>query len=207
MADIIRVGKTYHHGNLREVLIQASIAILRSQGGGGLTLRAVAGLAGVSQTSVYRHFTDKQDLLAAIAERGFRLMHTYINEAIELHIGDSAREFRAAGEAYFHFAVDEKECYKLMFSSSCPFDQEKFPDLHTAGAMAFAQLVGLVAKCQQSGLFRAGHPQFMALQVWSAVHGLAMLQIEGQLNCVNVPEVSFENLSNDLFDTLVKGLG
>src|SRR5271154_4409043 len=99
---------TYQHGDLKEALVQAGLQLLTEGGGEGLSLRAAALLAGVSHAAPYRHFADKDALVAAIAERGFRLLTRSMNDevarAARAHVQVRAR-LRAAGAGYVRFAL------------------------------------------------------------------------------------------------------
>ena len=109
-------GKTYHHGNLRTALLTASLALIRKEGLHGFTLREVARRAGVSHNAPYRHFRDRSDLLAAIAEDGFNRLTTKIRAASSK--GDSHLErLRLAGIAYVQFGLDRPEEFNVMFST------------------------------------------------------------------------------------------
>src|SRR5437867_11394050 len=81
----------YHHGNLREALVEAATALLDAEGPLGVTLRGAARRAGVSQTAPYRHFRDKGALLASVAEKGFRDLDRTMKEAARAHPADPLR--------------------------------------------------------------------------------------------------------------------
>src|SRR6266404_4482934 len=108
-------SKPYHHGNLHAALLKASLALIRKEGLHGFTLREVARRAGVSHNAPYRHFRDRSDLLAAIAEDGFNGLTARIRE--EASKGDSHLErLRLAGIAYVQFGLDRPEEFNVMFS-------------------------------------------------------------------------------------------
>ena len=168
----------YHHGDLRRALLQAAVRTIHSHGVGGLTLRGVGSTLGVSRTALYRHFTDKAALLAAVAAEGFRMLREQTLRAWE-DGGRGLRGFEAMGVAYVRFALTHPSHYRVMFGA----DISSAADVQLAGegAGAFQVLVDALAELQQQDLARRDDTQQMALFVWSTVHGVAMLAIDGRL--------------------------
>ena len=142
-------------------------------------MRAVGEKLGVSRTALYRHFSDKQALLAAVGREGFRMLRLALTEAWETH-GRGRRGFEAMAIAYPNFAVTHPSHYRVMFGrfiESCSKDPE-FVEEATA---AFQVLVDSLVEQQKAGLIRRDDPVLMARFIWSHVHGIAMLAIDGQL--------------------------
>src|SRR5690606_32088555 len=100
----------YHHGDLRQALLQAAVRTLQKQGYEALTLRAVGEELGVSRSALYRHFADKAALLTAVASEGFRLLRAGLVGAWEAG-GKGRAGFEAMGEAYVRFALDNRWHY------------------------------------------------------------------------------------------------
>ena len=169
----------YHHGDLRRALIQEAVRIIQIEGIEELTLRAVGKRLGVSRTALYRHFTDKQALLAAVGREGFITLRDRLTEAWETH-GRGRPGFEAMGVAYVRFAVTHPSHYRVMFGrflESC----DKDVDFVSAATAAFQVLVDSVVEQQQAGIIRRDDPALLARFIWSVVHGAAMLAIDGQL--------------------------
>ena len=158
----------YHHGDLRRVLIEAGIGRLRAGGVGGLTLRGVARLAGVSATAPYRHFADKEALLAAIAAEGFDRLRAAVETADTSTRGMEA--LRAQGVAYVRFAREEPALFRLMFGAGTGRD-------NPPAASAFG-----VLRARITTLVPADRAEIAALSAWSMVHGLACLLIDGRID-------------------------
>lgn len=173
-----RAGQ-YHHGDLRRALVAEAVRTIQTQGVDQLTLRAVGGKLGVSRTALYRHFSDKQALLAAVGREGFRMLRLALTDAWEQHGGGRAG-FDAMGVAYVRFAALHPSHYRVMFGGfveSCEKDAEF--DAEATGA--FQTLVDALVAQQRAGLVRADDPLIQARFVWAVVHGVAMLVIDGQL--------------------------
>lgn len=173
----------YHHGNLREALLDAGLELLREHGAESLGLRELARQAGVSRTAPYRHFESKEALIAAIAEQGFLRLQVYLDEARRRHPDDVEAWFLEGGRQYIRFAVDHPEHLKVMFGpyiTHAPGSGEH--RLHGVGSATFGKLVELVVTAQQAGLVRAGDPVAVSVSVWSLLHGFAMLLVHNRLD-------------------------
>jgi len=173
--------RSYHHGNLRRALLDSALSLVEREGAEALTLRAAARRAGVSQAAPYRHFRDKDALLAAVAEEGFRAMTEAMRRATVPYEGDPLARLRARGMAYVEFATSHAAHFKVMFGRVAA-DRSKHPSLMEAAQEAFELLVAAIKDCQQAGLVRGGDPEELALCAWSATHGLSALAVDGQLH-------------------------
>lgn len=164
-----------HHGDLRSTLLRAALEILSEHDVAGLTLREVARRAGVSPMAPYRHFQDKDALLAAVAETGFRKLCQRLAEAPH---ADPMADLAAQGGAYVRFACDEPALYRLMFG---PFLRcfEAHRGLQDAMAAAKSALTRAVAAAVPSADEPTRHD--VALACWSLSHGLASLLVDGRL--------------------------
>lgn len=167
----------YHHGDLRRALLEAAVRTIQKQGVPALTLRAVGDDLGVSRTALYRHFADKSALLMAVAREGFRTLRLELEGAWEL-AGKGHAGFAAMGEAYVRFAIAQPSHYRVMFGSGFERDAAD-AELIAEGTRAFLTLVEALIEQQRAGLVRQDEPEQLANFIWSLVHGIAMLAIDG----------------------------
>jgi AcrR family transcriptional regulator len=151
---------TYHHGDLRKAMLSAAAKIIEKEGPAGLSVRAAARRAGVSHNAPYRHFPDREALLAALAARGF----------IELGKALQGRSGRELGAAYVRFALEHPQRFRLMFGGTLAFG--KYPELQEQARATFARLQGAFAGLGVDAYFAAA-------AAWSLVHGLAQLILDG----------------------------
>jgi len=161
--------ETYHHGSLRAELLNQARTLLDEGGLEAVTLRETARRAGVSATATYRHFRDKDALLAAVATEGFQQFCE--------RLGASAQEANRSadiGRAYVQFALDRPGLFRLMFS---PLFQARasHPDMEAAAAKAFDLLQSAATA---PGPFSGCMPP-PAISVWAEAHGLAHLMLDG----------------------------
>lgn len=168
--------KAYHHGELRESLLEAAEVLLDEDGPVGLSLRKVGRRLGVTPGAPYRHFEDKDALLAALAVRGFeRLAERMLAEQDGSANGEE--RMRQAGLGYLEFASQHPELFRLMFGW---IPSRDVPELCEAGDAAFAGLRGILEDCEREGLLTKS-VQEAGLMAWSAVHGAAFLLIDKRL--------------------------
>ena len=186
----------YHHGNLREALLEAGLALLREHGAESLGLRELARKAGVSRTAPYRHFESKKALVAAIAEQGFLKLQAYQDEAKRTHPTDVELWFLESARQYIRFAVDHPEHLKVMFGPR-NMHAPGHSDLpsHAVGKATFARLVDLVTAAQVAGLVRVGDPVEISVSVWSVLHGFSMLLVHGRLSALGLGPARLEALT------------
>lgn len=169
----------YHHGDLRRALVAAARRIIETKGPAQLTLRGAAQLAGVSVAAPYRHFDDKDSLLAAVLAEGFSQLATALAEGRAKAKGPE-KALVAVGNAYVAFAAANASVYRLMFGPA--LEKEKHPELLEAGHAALSELVGAVTVCHEAGLFGPGvKVDETALAGWATCHGLASLHVDGAL--------------------------
>ncbi len=170
--------KPYHHGNLRDALLQGALRAIAEMGPAAFTLREVARRAGVSHNAPYRHFRDKNALLAAVAAQGFReLTHAMLQAGQEQ--SSALDRLKQSGLAYVDFALRRPEHFTVMFDA--PVCSNKDPEYVQASEESFGTLVTFIRNCEEAGQLPAGNTMERALYAWSLVHGIAKLAVAGRL--------------------------
>jgi AcrR family transcriptional regulator len=164
---------------LRRALLDEALRTIQTEGVGHLTLRTVGHRLGVSRSALYRHFADKQALLATVGREGFRMLRQAIGESWERN-GHGRAGFEAMARAYVRFAVEHPSHYRVMFGGFIE-SAAKDDDFIGEAKAAFQVLVDALVEQQNAGDIRRDDPVLMARFVWALVHGTAMLVIDGQL--------------------------
>jgi AcrR family transcriptional regulator len=175
----------YHHGDLKRALTEAALALVAEKGPKGFTLTEAARRAGVSAAAPYRHFADKAQLLAAVAEEGFVQLHEALSAA-GAAAPDPKNRVIELGRAYVGWAVTHPDYYQSMFGAETV--KRDHPDLVAAGGRAFGNLVDAITSCLESGVLAGQDPLKIAGPMWSLVHGVASLAIGGDLGDVGIHE-------------------
>lgn len=165
----------YHHGNLKEALVEAALKLIAEKGPAGFTFADAARWAGVSPAAPYRHFRDRDDLIASVAERGFEQFERALTAAWDDGRPDTLTAFERLGKAYLAYARAEPASYSAMFESGLSLDAN--PALQAAGERAFGVIR---AACERLVVLvppGASRPpaMMMALHIWSLSHGIASL--------------------------------
>ena len=168
----------YHHGNLKHALLDASLGLIREIGVGAFTLREVARRAGVSHNAPYRHFRNKEELLAAVAAEGFDRLTESMTKAAQPGFNALDR-LHLSGRGYVQFALSHPQHFAVMFDAPGGFDS--YPETRAAGERAFGTLVRYIRDCQGEGCLPKGDWSPLALLAWSMVHGVAKLALSGRL--------------------------
>jgi AcrR family transcriptional regulator len=169
--------KNYHHGNLRNELLDTAEAHLADAGMDELSLRALARAVGVSQTAPYRHFNDKSELLAALAVRGYHSLLDKLEAAGRRAGANPVEQMHAFAHTYVNYAISHPDLFKLMFGPALQ-PLEEYPELHQASRDTY-QLVRLIMRRGiDQGVFRDEDDQYMANAGWSGIHGLAVLKVD-----------------------------
>lgn len=177
---------SYHHGNLRQELVDACLRLIAEEGVGAVSLRRVAREAGVSPGAPYHHFADRAALLADLSTTGFQRLAERLR---------TAREAAAAPrealldmlDAYVRFAVDNRAHFQLMFRPELSLP-DKHPDVHAAGDAAFREITDPIAAWQREGQLPPADLTGLVMTLWALGHGLAALWIDGHLEkrCVDI---------------------
>ncbi len=177
--DTLKKKGKYHHGNLRQALVKASLQIIAEEGIEALTLRSVGRRTGVSHAAPYRHFADKEALLAAVAQEGLEELRQAMYDAQQSIPGNPAEQLRAVGLAYVRFATGQPARFKVMFGPYIS-DRSKHAGLEEASVACIDVLITGLQACHNDGIIRPGEPLEDALLAWSMVHGLSSLLIDRQ---------------------------
>jgi AcrR family transcriptional regulator len=164
----------YHHGNLKEALIRAALELIAKKGPAGFTFAEAARWAGVSPAAPYRHFRDRDELLADVARRGFEQFAAALERAWDGGKPEPLAAFERLGKAYLEFARAEPAYYSAMFEAGVPHDIS--PELTAAGDRAFA-VIRHASETLIARLPTARRPPalMVALHIWSLSHGIASL--------------------------------
>ena len=165
--------RSYHHGELRTALVGAALDLLADDGADAVSLRAVARRAGVSAMAPYRHYPDKEALLAAVAVQGFDGLRVVLRVADEA--APAGQALVAQAVAYVRYATENPALFRLMFG---PKRLGAYPELAAAGEAAYAVLAARVAAGTPADADRDAR----ALGCWSLVHGLASLFLDGRIS-------------------------
>jgi AcrR family transcriptional regulator len=194
--------KTYHHGNLREALVEEALVLIQERGPEGLTLKELATRLGVTHTAPYRHFPTKEALLSAVASAGFEELRARIEAALAKTKPGSRARFFAGAHAYVRFAVDRPAHFRAMYFGPRP--EVETPELLEKKMAAFGLLIEYLREAQAKGTIGKGDPRAIALPIWAMHHGLASLACNGPLS--DLPEEELRAMVEEAHAALLDGI-
>jgi AcrR family transcriptional regulator len=195
----------YHHGNLREALIDAALNLIAQKGPAGFTFADAARAAGVSSAAPYRHFRDRDELMADVARRGYELFEAHLERAWDDGKPEPFQAFENVGRAYLAFARAQPAYYSAMFEAGVALDSD--PGLRQAGERAFAVLRrASETLCARAPVGQRPPALMMSLHVWAVSHGVASLFARGDAGRRALP-MSPEELLEAAVLIYLRGLG
>jgi AcrR family transcriptional regulator len=198
-------SRSYHHGNLKEALIRAALELIAQKGPAGFTFAEAARWAGVSPAAPYRHFRDREELVADVAQRGFQEFEKALEGAWDKGRPEPFAAFDRLGKAYLQFARQEPAYYSAMFEAGISLESQ--PELKDAGEKAFAVLRHATEHLVTKMPAQSRPPVLMmALHIWALAHGIASLFGRGDAARRPLP-MSAEDLLEAAVLIYLRGLG
>lgn len=165
----------YHHGDLRETLLQASYDLVAEKGAENFSLADACRLAGVSTAAPYKHFRDRDEVLALVVQRGFDEMSELSMAAVEMAGVGTLAGITAMGKAYVQFAVENQRLFRLMFGQHPVLKRQE--GVVDEGMCCFSRVIEQVAiYCERNNV--SGDPMAIAVRLWTFVHGASSLLID-----------------------------
>ncbi len=193
---------TYHHKNLKDSLIDTALLMVKKDGISSITLRELSKKLGVSRSAIYRHFDSKDDLIKAIIQIAFSRFDAGIPVEI-IESDDIVDSFRIMAKGYIGFAMDNPNIYRMMFGHEVGKQREESCDIENEDeAIGFHKLIALVQKAQDTNLFKKDNPMLQATVIWSMMHGLSNLLIDGHI----IIKDNLDALFDLSFLTIINGL-
>jgi len=203
--NVYLMNKNYHHGNLRQSLIEAAIPVLKKKGIVGLSLRGLATELGVSHGAPYRHFRNKTALLEAIAVTGFMALQDICQEAVDTFPDNPRKQLYQAGMGYVFYVARNPEIADLMFRPGLSPDKNG-AELRQAIDLAVGSLAAIIENGKRHKLYGNYETMELVLTSLSTVHGLAMFVAAGMLIDPASPRAAIEALGSRVYDILMHGM-
>jgi AcrR family transcriptional regulator len=194
----------YHHGDLRNTLLEASELLLAKTGVAALSLREVAKQAGVSHAAPYRHFKGKAALMSALAQSGFGQLRSVIRTAADKIPYDPEQKLVEAGVAYVHMALRHPELMQLMFSAAP--GQAVDVELEQTSMAVFEPLVDIINTGIEAGVFRDRDAHELALVAWTSMHGMAMLLVARLMEIDVTDDEALDELVRSVVQNVIYGI-
>lgn len=170
----------YHHGDLRQALIDTAATQIKQEGVSSLSMRKLGELVGVSRTALYHHFSNKSDLLSAVAESGFNEWQKQTEQVLAQQHESAKSLLTHYILGYFTYAIENSAKYELMFGKEIWAQEQNSDSLNDIAYQTFNYHVNLIKSWQEQGLINAQVPSLRVAQVtWGSLHGISKLFIDG----------------------------
>lgn len=201
--NVVNIDR-YHHGDLRNALVEAAALAVNKGGVESLSLRGLARQLGVSQTAPYRHFASRDDLVAAVAQEGFTRLKQQLSDAPHGTTPDPRGRVIAQGIAYVQFALAYPGHFRVMFGDGIE-DPKVRTRLLASGLAAFQELMAGVQALQTAGYIRKGNPMDVAIPAWTMIHGFATLLVNKMIPLGANPDREIEAHVKRMNDIFIEG--
>ena len=169
----------YHHGDVKNAIISAGIDIITEQGVQNLSIRNAAKRIGVSHTAPYRHFKNKEELLVAIAIKGFDILDQHIEKTLSNDGSSDSSALEDMGRAYIQFAVSNSNYYRIMFGDHIR-NKTDFPEFFSAYDRSFRKLIQVIEDSGSKHGSDKTDLEVTAVAVWSLLHGYCLLIMDNE---------------------------
>lgn len=178
----MKKSTSYHHGNLKEALIETALQTIDKEGLDAITLRDITQKLGTSRSAVYRHFVSKEALIIGVIQRGYAQLDELFTPIFHDRTQSVEERFEKMGRAYLDFAIEHPNLYRLLFGENYRQEREEVCDYKDESqATGLYALIGLLLEAQEEGIIARADPMVQAATVWASIHGLASLLIDGHL--------------------------
>ena len=196
------IKNDYHHGNLKEEFISIAMDFIAKEDVDKLTLKILSDATGTSRSAIYKHFKNKDALIETIIEKGFNLFDAQTT----LYLKDNSKalidKFYLTGKLYITFAKTNPNLYRLLFGKKYAHIREELLSIKDEDCSGFSSLQKTVQDGQKQGILKKEDSYKQAIVIWSTMHGLSSLIIDGFMD---VEEI-YEDIYTTLFETLLSGL-
>lgn len=194
-----KIGKNmYHHGNLKEEFIEIAFDFINKNDVEELTLKVLSNATGTSRSSIYRHFKNKDALMETIIEKGFDKFDKLTSPILLDNSKPLIDRFYLSTKIYMNFVQTNQNLYRLLFGKKYAHIRERIIDLKDKNCSGFGALKIAIEEGQKAGILKNDDSYQQAIIIWSSLHGLAMLLIDGFLD--------IEEIFDELIEKLFKGL-
>jgi AcrR family transcriptional regulator len=192
----------YHHGNLKEEFLAIAFEFIKDQDIDKLTLKVLSDATNTSRSAIYRHFSSKDALIETMIRKGFEQFDAAISPVLNETRKPIVDRFYLSGKQYIEYAKANPSLYRLLFGKKYAYIREEIMSLQDDECSGFGTLKKTIEEGQKSGIIKKENSFNQAVVVWSSLHGLASLIIDGFMDV----ETSYEVFYDNMFKSLLAGL-
>jgi len=192
----------YHHGNLKEDFLRIAFDFIANEDVDKLTLKVLSDATATSRSAIYRHFSSKDALIEMMIIKGFEEFDDGISPILKEKEKPLVDRFYLSGKYYIEYAKQNPNLYRLLFGKKYAYIREEIMSLQDEDCSGFGALKSAIEEGQQSGILKKESSYHQAIVVWSSLHGLSSLIIDGFMDV----EALYKEFYDDMFKSLLAGL-
>jgi AcrR family transcriptional regulator len=196
--------KERHKEDLKKEILAAAQQLFVERGLEATSIRNIAEKIEYSPATIYLYYKDKNDIIHALHQEGFKQLTKHFQESIQ-NVSDPFEQLLTIGRAYIQFAIKHEDIYNLLFITKEPLEhvERSLNEEWGEGEDAFGLLVNLINACQQTGYFKGMDVNNLSFMVWSTMHGLCALRVSGHLAhvCVKKSDLPLDAQTDAVFET------
>ncbi len=196
------IKNEYHHGNLKEEFLKIAFNFIAKEDIDKLTLKVLSDATGTSRSAIYKHFKSKDALIEKIIEDGFEQFDNSTSPILKDKDKPLIDRFYFTGKEYIKFAKENPNLYRLLFGKKYAYIREKIISIQDEDCSGFGALKLAIQEGQESGILKNDDSYKQAIIIWSSLHGLSSLIIDGFMDVAEL----YEKLYDDMFKTLLAGI-
>jgi AcrR family transcriptional regulator len=195
------IKNEYHHGNLKEEFLRIAFEFIAKEDVDKLTLKVLSDATGTTRSAIYKHFKSKDALIEKIIESGFAIFDDAIAPILNETEKPLIDRFYISGKSYIEFAKENPNLYRLLFGKKFAHIRDELMSIKDEDCSGFGALKIAIEEGQKSGILKQEDSYKQAIVIWSALHGISSLIIDGFMD---VEEI-YLDLYDDIFKTLLAG--
>ena len=196
------IKNEYHHGNLKTEFLQIALDFIAKEDVDKLTLKILSDATGTSRSAIYKHFKNKDALMERVIEHGFEMFDKTVSPVLGEKENSLIDRFYQSGKLYIKFAKEHPNLYRLLFGKKYAHIRDEIMSIKDAQCSGFGALKLAIEEGQESGILTKDDSYKQAIVIWSSLHGISSLIIDGFMD---VEEV-YEDVYHNLFETLLAGI-
>jgi len=192
------IKNDYHHGNLKEEFLRLAFDFIAKEEIENLTLKVLSDATGTSRSAIYRHFASKDALIETMIEAGFVRFDEAISPLLNKSTEPLIERFYKSGKAYIEFAKTHPNLYRLLFGKKYAHIREKIISIHDEDCSGLVAVKKAVEEGQKSGVLKQEESFERAVLIWSSLHGLASLAIDGFMDIDTIVDKLYDTMFQDI---------
>jgi AcrR family transcriptional regulator len=195
------IKNEYHHGNLKEEFLKIAFDFILKDDVENLTLKVLSDATGTSRSAIYRHFTSKDALMEMMIFKGFEDFGNAISPLLKDQNKPLIDRFYLSAKTYIEFAIQNPNLYRLLFGKKYAYIRDTIINIQDEKCSGFSALKAAIEEGQRSGILKKEDSFQRTILIWSSLHGLSSLLIDGFMDINNIHTELYDKMFQDMLDT------